>query len=156
MTAQHYDYFVIGAGSGGVRSARIAAGYGAKVGVAEGSALGGTCVNLGCIPKKLLAYGADFGHAFEDARGYGWDVPEDIGFDWQALIANKNQEITRLNGIYEGLFDKVGVDFLKFCTADFYRRLAFACADRWGLVIELVILAAAIAKKASATKMGLT
>ena len=103
-----YDYFVIGAGSGGVRSARIAAGYGAKVGIAEGSALGGTCVNVGCVPKKLLTYAADYGPAFEDMRGYGWQA-EAPTFDLKTLIENKNTEISRLNGIYNNLLENAGV-----------------------------------------------
>lgn len=103
-----YDYFVIGAGSGGVRSARIAAGHGAKVGIAEGGALGGTCVNVGCVPKKLLTYAADYGPAFEDARGYGWNV-ESANFNWAQLIDNKNKEISRLNGIYNNLLENAGV-----------------------------------------------
>ena len=101
MSDKHFDYFVIGAGSGGVRSARIAAQHGAKVGIAEASKLGGTCVNLGCVPKKLFAYGADYGYHFEDARGYGWDVPKSVPFSWKKLIANKNAEIDRLNDIYK-------------------------------------------------------
>lgn len=105
----HYDYFVIGAGSGGVRSARIAAQLGAKVGVAEESALGGTCVNAGCIPKKLFMYGGRYGMAAEDARGYGWDI--DIkGFSWKTLVANKDLEIGRLNGIYERLMVNAGCE----------------------------------------------
>ena len=112
MTTKHYDYFVIGAGSGGVRSARIAAGHGAKVGVAEGSALGGTCVNLGCVPKKLLAYGSDYGFHFEDAQGYGWDIPAKPNFDWATLRDNKNAEIKRLNGIYKNILDKSGVEII--------------------------------------------
>ncbi len=111
--AKHFDYFVIGAGSGGVRSARIAAQHGAKVGVAEASDLGGTCVNLGCVPKKLLAYGSDYGAHFEDARGYGWDAPKDISFDWGKLVENKNNEIKRLNGIYQKLLDGAGVEILR-------------------------------------------
>lgn len=112
MSSKHYDYFVIGAGSGGVRSARIAAQHGAKVGIAEGSALGGTCVNLGCVPKKILAYGSDYGFHFEDAPGYGWNISEKPTFDWGTLIANKNAEIERLNGIYKNLLDKNGVDII--------------------------------------------
>ncbi len=109
---KHYDYFVIGAGSGGVRSARIAASHGAKVGIAEGSKLGGTCVNLGCIPKKLLAYAADYGFHLEDARGFGWEIPQNIALDWHTLISNKDKEINRLNGIYESLLENVGTDLI--------------------------------------------
>jgi glutathione reductase (NADPH) len=107
---KHFDYFVIGAGSGGVRSARIAAAHGAKVGVAEAGPLGGTCVNLGCVPKKLMVYSASYQASFEDARGYGWDVPKDIPFSWEKLIGNKNNEIKRLNGIYKKLLDGSGVE----------------------------------------------
>ena len=107
-----YDYFVIGAGSGGTRSARIAAGYGAKVGIAEGRHLGGTCVNLGCVPKKLFAYASDHGPAFEDARGFGWDV-EKTTFDWQKLVSNKNTEIKRLNAIYQNLLENSGANLFK-------------------------------------------
>ncbi len=103
----HYDFFVIGAGSGGVRASRIAATHGAKVGVAESGALGGTCVNVGCVPKKLLAYASDYPHHFEDAKGYGWTY-ETPRFDWNTLIERKNKEINRLNGIYKGLLDNSG------------------------------------------------
>lgn len=103
-----YDYFVIGAGSGGVRSARIAASHGAKVGIAEGWHYGGTCVNIGCVPKKLLAYASDYGPAFEDARGFGWSA-DNIRFDWKTLIANKDKEIARLNGIYQNILKNSGV-----------------------------------------------
>lgn len=112
MTVKHYNYIVIGAGSGGVRSARIAASYGAKVGVAEYSSLGGTCVNLGCVPKKLMAYAADYHEHFEDAKGYGWDTPDNVQFDWQKLISNKNNEISRLNGIYKNLLQGSGVEVI--------------------------------------------
>jgi glutathione reductase (NADPH) len=119
--SKHFDYFVIGAGSAGVRSARIAAAHGAKVGIAEGSDLGGTCVNLGCVPKKLINYAAEYAGDFEDARGYGWGVPEDIAFSWDVLIANKNREIARLNGIYKSVLEKPGVEifsgFAKFIDA---------------------------------------
>lgn len=104
-----YDYFVIGAGSGGTRSARIAAGHGAKVGIAEGRHFGGTCVNVGCVPKKLLSYASDYGPAFEDAKGFGWEVSKPI-FNWQTLIDNKNKEINRLNNIYKTMLQKSGAD----------------------------------------------
>ncbi|WP_226582901.1 glutathione-disulfide reductase [Acuticoccus sediminis] len=94
-----YDLFVIGAGSGGVRAARIAAQYGAKVAVAEEHRVGGTCVIRGCVPKKLMVYASAFSEAFEDAKGYGWTVPE-ATFDWTTLIAHKDAEIDRLNAIY--------------------------------------------------------
>ncbi len=94
-----YDLFVIGAGSGGVRAARISAGYGAKVAVAEEFRVGGTCVIRGCVPKKLLVYASRFSDDFEDAAGYGWSVAKPT-FSWEKLIANKDVEITRLEGAY--------------------------------------------------------
>lgn len=112
MANYDYDYFVIGAGSGGVRSSRIAAGHGAKVGIAESTALGGTCVNIGCVPKKLFAYASDFGPSFDDAKGYGWSM-DNVSFDWNTLIENKNKEISRLNGIYEGILERAGVELIR-------------------------------------------
>lgn len=113
MSDFDYDYFVIGAGSAGVRSARIAASHGAKVGVAERSKLGGTCVNLGCVPKKIMAYGADYHGHFRDAKGYGWDVPDDIAFDWNTLISNQRNEVARLNKAYENTLNNAGVDVVE-------------------------------------------
>ncbi|AIL62389.1 MULTISPECIES: glutathione-disulfide reductase [Pseudomonas] len=110
--AYDFDLFVIGAGSGGVRAARFAAGFGAKVAVAESRYLGGTCVNVGCVPKKLLVYGAHFADDFEQAAGFGWSL-EDAQFDWGQLIANKNREIARLNGIYRNLLVNSGVTLLE-------------------------------------------
>ncbi|MEP9315660.1 glutathione-disulfide reductase [Pseudomonas sp. LABIM340] len=107
-----FDLFVIGAGSGGVRAARFAAGFGAKVAVAESRYLGGTCVNVGCVPKKLLVYGAHFHEDFEQAAGFGWTLGE-ANFDWKTLIANKNREIHRLNGIYRNLLVNSGVSLLE-------------------------------------------
>ena len=112
MTKYDYDFFVIGGGSGGVRAARIAAGYGARVAVAEERYLGGTCVNVGCVPKKLLVYAAHFGEDFEDAAGFGWAVGQ-RHFDWSKLIANKNGEIKRLNGIYERMLGDAGVRLIE-------------------------------------------
>ncbi|MCU0117599.1 glutathione-disulfide reductase [Pseudomonas sp. B2M1-30] len=103
-----FDLYVIGAGSGGVRAARFAAGFGAKVAVAESRYLGGTCVNVGCVPKKLLVYGAHFAEDFEQASGFGWNLGE-ADFDWATLIANKDREINRLNGIYRNLLVNSGV-----------------------------------------------
>jgi len=103
-----YDLFVIGAGSGGVRASRMAAQYGARVAIAEDRYLGGTCVNVGCVPKKLLVYAAQFHESFRDAACYGWQ-PVTPAFDWSALIANKNREIERLNGIYGRLLENSGV-----------------------------------------------
>ncbi|MAB96704.1 MAG: glutathione-disulfide reductase [Pseudomonadaceae bacterium] len=107
-----FDLFVIGAGSGGVRAARFAAGYGARVAVAESRYLGGTCVNVGCVPKKLLVYGAHFSEEFEQAGNFGWTL-EPAQFDWPTLIRNKNREITRLNGIYRNLLINSGVTLLE-------------------------------------------
>lgn len=106
--AYDFDLYVIGAGSGGVRAARFAAGFGAKVAVAESRYLGGTCVNVGCVPKKLLVYGAHFAEDFEQASGFGWNLGE-ANFDWATLIANKDREINRLNGIYRNLLVNSGV-----------------------------------------------
>ena len=109
MAKFDYDLFVIGAGSGGVRGARMAAATGARVGIAEEFRYGGTCVIRGCIPKKLLVYASHFHEDFEDAAGFGWQVPP-ASFDWTRLIANKDQEIARLEGIYRKLLDGVGVE----------------------------------------------
>ncbi|MAE93566.1 MAG: glutathione-disulfide reductase [Planctomycetota bacterium] len=108
MSDRDFDLFVLGAGSGGVRASRVSAGYGARVAVAEDDRLGGTCVNVGCIPKKLLVLASHYSEDFEDARAYGWDV-EARGFDWARLIANKDGEIQRLNGVYQRLLDEAGV-----------------------------------------------
>ena len=107
-----YDLFVIGAGSGGVRAARIAAAHGAKVAIAEEHKVGGTCVIRGCVPKKLLVYASRFGHEFEDAAGYGWTVPEPV-FDWPTLIHNKDREITRLEAAYETTLERAGAKLVK-------------------------------------------
>ena len=112
MERYDYDFFVIGAGSGGVRASRMAAGFGARVAVAESYRAGGTCVIRGCVPKKLLVYAAHFHEDFEDARGYGWHVP-DATFSWNELIAAKNREITRLEGIYENLLVKAGATLMR-------------------------------------------
>ena len=107
-----YDLFVIGAGSGGVRAARMSATLGARVACAEERYLGGTCVNVGCVPKKLFVYGSQFGEEFADANGYGWQAsPPD--FDWPTLRDNKTQEIERLNGVYRGLLQDAGVDLFE-------------------------------------------
>ena len=108
MSVHDYDLVVIGAGSGGVRASRLAAGLGAKVAVVESGPLGGTCVNLGCIPKKLLVYASHFREDIQDAAGFGWTI-EGQRFDWQMLIRNKDREIARLNGVYRSLLEKSGV-----------------------------------------------
>ena len=111
-TRYDYDLFTIGGGSGGVRASRMSAVYGARVAVAEERYLGGTCVNVGCIPKKLLVYGSHFAEDFEDAAGFGWTVGERT-FDWPSLIRNKDQEIARLNSIYRKLLEGHGVDLFE-------------------------------------------
>ncbi|WP_294256681.1 glutathione-disulfide reductase [uncultured Comamonas sp.] len=103
-----YDFLVIGGGSGGVRASRVAAGLGARVAVVEAAQLGGTCVNVGCIPKKLLSHAAHFSQLAEEARGFGWQL-EQPRFDWPALIANKDREIERLNGVYGRMLAGAGV-----------------------------------------------
>jgi glutathione reductase (NADPH) len=112
MTSPEFDLFVIGAGSAGVRAARMAAQRGARVAVAEAAALGGTCVNLGCIPKKLYSHAAHYAEDFEDARGFGWQGGS-AHFDWDRLKANRAREIARLNGVYEGLLRDAGVTILR-------------------------------------------
>ena len=104
MEQYDYDLFVIGAGSGGVRACRIAASLGAKVGVAEERYFGGTCVNVGCVPKKLFSYAAHYHDDLEDARGFGWSSPG-FEFSWETLIRNKDIEINRLKGIYRTILD---------------------------------------------------
>lgn len=105
-----YDLFVIGAGSGGVRAARMSASKGLKVAVAEDRYLGGTCVNVGCVPKKLFVYASQFPELFHASKGFGWSVSEQPRLDWATLRDNKTQEIERLNGIYNNLIDNSGAD----------------------------------------------
>ncbi|HEX5634153.1 MAG TPA: FAD-dependent oxidoreductase, partial [Gemmatimonadales bacterium] len=107
-----YDLFTIGGGSGGVRAGRFAASYGARVALAEDGRFGGTCVNVGCIPKKLFAYAAHYREDFAVARSFGWTVGEPR-FDWGTLLANKDREIARLNGVYEGVLARAGVRILR-------------------------------------------
>lgn len=115
MSENHdFDLIIIGAGSGGVRLARMSAQRGARVAVVESRYLGGTCVNVGCVPKKLFVYGAHVQDELEDAAGYGWDVPLDsTRFDWPTLVANKNAEIERLNGIYGLMLNNAGVTIIE-------------------------------------------
>jgi len=112
MSAESFDLFVIGAGSAGVRAARMAARLGARVAVADPAPLGGTCVNLGCVPKKLYSFAAHYADAFEESRGYGWSTTEPV-FDWATLKAHRAREISRLNGIYGQLLDGSGVTTLR-------------------------------------------
>ena len=112
MTTPDFDLFIIGAGSGGVRAARLAAQRGVRVGVAEAAELGGTCVNVGCIPKKLYSFAAHYGEAFEEARGFGWTAAAPV-LDWQCLKRNRAVEIARLNGIYDKLLGNAGATLLE-------------------------------------------
>lgn len=108
-----HDLFVIGAGSGGVRAARISAGHGARVAIAEEYRVGGTCVIRGCVPKKLLSYASHYGEDIEDAAAYGWSVTGPVTFDWGALIAAKDREIDRLNGLYLKGLETAGVTLIE-------------------------------------------
>ncbi|SMF31586.1 NADPH-glutathione reductase [Alteromonadaceae bacterium Bs31] len=107
-----YDLFVIGAGSGGVRASRIASQLGAKVAVAEDLYLGGTCVNVGCVPKKLFVYGSHFHEDFEAAKGFGWSF-DNLKFNWETLRDNKTEEVERLNGIYDNILGNAGVEIIR-------------------------------------------
>ncbi len=113
MSQYDYDLFVIGAGSGGVRAARISASFGARVGICEDMRVGGTCVMRGCVPKKLLVYGAHFHEDIEDAQAYGWSVdPSSVSIDWPRLIAKKDAELQRLEGVYHNILKTAGVDMI--------------------------------------------
>nr|WP_321457506.1 glutathione-disulfide reductase [uncultured Cohaesibacter sp.] len=112
MSEFDYDLFVIGAGSGGVRAARMAATHGAKVAVAEEYRVGGTCVIRGCVPKKLMVYASKFAHDFKDAAGFGWTVGE-TSFDWKTLIERKDAEISRLNGLYIKNLERHDVEIIQ-------------------------------------------
>ncbi|SVE42282.1 uncharacterized protein METZ01_LOCUS495136, partial [marine metagenome] len=108
MADYDFDLFVMGVGSGGVRAARMSAQYGARVATAEDKYMGGTCVNVGCVPKKLFVYASHYSEDYHQAQGFGWDQVAP-GFNWSTLLENKNTEIARLNGIYKGLLDNAGV-----------------------------------------------
>lgn len=112
MSSYDFDLFVIGAGSGGVRLARMSASMGATVAVAEDRYLGGTCVNVGCVPKKLFVYASHVHEELEDGKGYGWHLNGDLSFNWQTLVKNKNTEIERLNGIYDSLLTNSGAKII--------------------------------------------
>ena len=121
-----YDLLTIGAGSGGVAGSRRAAEYGARVAIVEAGRVGGTCVLRGCVPKKLLVYGAHFRDEIEDARGFGWTI-EGASHDWGALIRTKNRELERLEGIYETMLANSGVTVLRGRG----RGLSSAAASCW-------------------------
>ena len=129
-TEYDFDLFVIGAGSGGVRAARIAAAHGARVGICEESRVGGTCVIRGCVPKKLLVYASHFSEDFEDARGFGWNVGS-VSFSWPDLIRAKDAEIDRLNQVYLRLLSNSGVTL-------FHKRGTFAGPHEIRLGDEMV------------------
>jgi glutathione reductase (NADPH) len=112
MPSHDYDLFVIGGGSGGVRSARVAASLGKKVAIAEEYRFGGTCVIRGCVPKKLFVYASQFHEHFEDAAGYGWTVGE-TSFDWKKLVDAKDREISRLEGLYRKGLDNAGAEIIQ-------------------------------------------
>ncbi len=113
MSQYNYDLFVIGAGSGGVRAARVSAGFGARVGICEDLRVGGTCVMRGCVPKKLLVYGAHFHEEIEDAQAYGWNVDAaNARVDWPHLISMKDTELDRLEGVYHSLLGSAGVELI--------------------------------------------
>src|SRR5262250_2274896 len=112
MASYDFDLFVIGAGSGGVRAARLAAGYGARVAIAEDYRVGGTCVIRGRVPKKLLVYAAHVREEIEDAAGYGWTIPGPK-FDWPTLVAQKDHEIARLEAAYRKLLASAGVEIIE-------------------------------------------
>ena len=112
MSDYDYDLFVIGAGSGGTRAARVSAAHGAKVAVAEEYRVGGTCVIRGCVPKKLLVYGAHFAEDLRDAKAFGWDVPPQCDFSWPRLRDNVLSEVDRINGAYTATLENHGVDII--------------------------------------------
>ena len=122
-----YDLFVIGAGSGGVRAARVAAGHGAKVAIAEEYRVGGTCVIRGCVPKKLLVYGAHFAEDLQDARRFGWQV-KSCKFDWPTLRDNKTREIERLNGTYRAVLESAGVEIITGFGQTLHGRVDYIAA----------------------------
>ena len=111
MADYDFDLFTIGGGSGGVRASRLAGAHGARVGLAEERDLGGTCVNVGCIPKKLFVYASEVSEECDDAAGFGWTIGR-REFDWRRLVENKNREIARLNGVYRRLLEGAGVEIL--------------------------------------------
>ena len=126
MPSYDFDLFVIGVGSGGVRAARMSANYGARVATAEDKYMGGTCVNVGCVPKKLFVYASHFAEDYEQAEGFGWNKAQPR-FNWPVLLKNKNTEISRLNGIYQGRLDNAGVTHFRSEE----RRVGKECRSWW-------------------------
>jgi glutathione reductase (NADPH) len=130
VSSYDYDLFVIGAGSGGVRAARLASEFGKHVGIAEEYRIGGTCVIRGCVPKKLLVYGSRYGAEIEDARSFGWSSDE-VTFDWPMLIHNVHREVDRLNALYTRTLENVGVDrFLTRATVENSHTVRLADSDK--------------------------
>src|SRR5512138_2070839 len=140
MADHNVDLFVIGAGSGGVRAARIASSYGARVMIAEEYRIGGTCVIRGCVPKKLLVYGSRYGSEFTDAEGFGWTC-DNLTFDWPTLIGNVRREVDRLSGVYTRTLERTGVT--RFLTrAVLEDANTVKLADRDGTISAKTILVA--------------
>jgi glutathione reductase (NADPH) len=135
-----YDLFVIGAGSGGVRAARMAAQYGARVAIAEEYRVGGTCVIRGCVPKKLLVYASHFAEEFEDAAGFGW-TPGEARFDWPRLIANKDKEIDRLNAVYIRNLEASGVTLLQTRAEMRGANEIYLVAEERSVTAETILIA---------------
>jgi glutathione reductase (NADPH) len=140
MTAYDCDLFVIGAGSGGVRAARIAARHGARVGMAEEYRVGGTCVIRGCVPKKLLVYASQFADAFEDSIGFGWTT-SGVSFDWATLIANKDREIARLEAVYKRTLETAGVQLFKSRAVLRDRHTVVLEADDRAITARYILIA---------------
>ncbi len=140
MAGYDYDLFVIGGGSGGVRAARVTAGLGKKVGIAEESRFGGTCVVRGCVPKKLYVYASQYSEHFEDAAGYGWTVPE-VSFDWRKLVDAKEREITRLEAIYKSGVEKAGGTTFNSRARLVDRHTVFLEAENRTVTAETILIA---------------
>lgn len=140
MSKYDYDLFVIGAGSGGVRSARLAAQLGKRVGVAEESMPGGTCVVRGCVPKKYLVYGADFGEAIEHSKGYGWSF-ENVSFDWAHLRDQTQKEVNRLSGIYSSILEKNGADLFRERAEFVDAHTLRLCESRKTVTAQTILIA---------------
>ncbi|MET3659733.1 glutathione-disulfide reductase [Aquamicrobium ahrensii] len=140
MAAYDYDLFVIGGGSGGVRAARVAAALGKRVAVAEEYRFGGTCVIRGCVPKKLFVYASQYSEHFEDAVGYGWDVPP-ARFDWNTLLASKDREITRLEGIYRRNVEGSGATILDTRAELVDRHTVRLVADGRTVTVDQILIA---------------
>jgi glutathione reductase (NADPH) len=154
MAAREVDLFVIGGGSGGVRAARIAAGYGARVMLAEEYRVGGTCVIRGCVPKKLLVYASRFADDFEDAAGYGWTVPNP-SFDWSKLIANKDREIARLELAYTSTLERANVEVVKSRAVLEDKRTVRLLATGEKVRAAMILIATGAAPYAGAQIAGL-